>query len=176
MNDAIATGWYVLLTEQHRERRAELALIELGFDAYVPVETRWAHHARTKRAVTRPLLPRYIFVRIEAQIPNAFRMILEADGIDSFVQFGERPRPIAKASWIGEMKQAQTEGAFDLTRPSDAPPLPVEGAKVQITGSSYMGYLGTVVRMEPKERVRVLFQFMGREVEHVVPVKQVRAA
>lgn len=174
MNDNTPAGWYVLLTEAHRERRAELALLEIGFDAYLPVETRWRRTHKTKRRVESPLLPGYLFVKVEADVPLAMHMIREADGVSGFLKLGQAVRPI-KATWVGEIKQAQTEGAFDTTR-KHLRQMPKPGEPVQITGGKFQGFVATMVRMEPDERVRVLLNILGREAPMNIPASQIAAA
>lgn len=177
MNDNNPLGWFVLRTEAHRERRAELALLELGFDAYLPVETRWVTHARTRRQADKPLLPRYLFVQIEADMPHAFHMIREADGVEGFViGAASHPRPIP-GSWVGEMRQAQVEGAFDRTRKVRWTKFkPGQSVKPTEGAGAFVGILATVIRYAPKDRVRVLLSMFGRETEVEIEQSDLEAA
>ena len=56
--------WYVLRSATRREKTAAQSLRELGFTVYLPCETRWVRHARTKTSQTYPLFSGYLFAQI----------------------------------------------------------------------------------------------------------------
>lgn len=79
-------AWCAVVTHIHAERRAHASLHRFGFEAYLPlVDVRWAD--RTWH--TRPLFPRYCFVRLDLTKP--WSPVIAAPGVFQLVSFDGKP-------------------------------------------------------------------------------------
>lgn len=58
-------NWFVLYTKPQYEIKTASALNSLGFEAYCPVYTQIKEYSDRKKKVVKPLLPSYIFIKIE---------------------------------------------------------------------------------------------------------------
>lgn len=58
-------NWFVLYTKPQYEIKTANALNSLGFEAYCPTYTQIKQYSDRKKKVVRPLLPSYIFIKIE---------------------------------------------------------------------------------------------------------------
>lgn len=149
-------SWFAVYTHVGREKRAEVALRERGFDAYMPAETRWRRHARTKSAVQRPLFTRYLFVGV--QPGQSFHDIATADGVACIVGVMGAPKAIDYA-FVEDLKAKQTMGAFDHTLVRKITFNPKD--PIQIIGGAFQGFLGEIMRVEGDHRVRVMLKGLG---------------
>jgi transcription antitermination factor NusG len=85
--DACELRHFVMLTEPNKELRAEQQLRGLGFDPYVPKETKITNYgvrsgwgtAKRKREVTRPIFRGYLFLPLNRAW--SFGQIYECDGL-----------------------------------------------------------------------------------------------
>src|SRR5690349_3057043 len=59
--------WYLVHTQPHQERKAELNLCMQGFSTFLPEFEKTVRHARRLRTVRRPLFPRYLFVNFDIE-------------------------------------------------------------------------------------------------------------
>lgn len=169
---AFRPGWYVLQTAPARELRAQAAALELGLEAWMPCETRWASHGRKRSRVSRPLFPRYLFVNVEA---GGLYQLRRVDGVERVITgTGGQPRPIDGA-WIRRMMQAEGLGDFDATRPA-ARAKHKPGDSVVMIGGRFDGMPARFVRKEAGERVRVLFSILGGLVPLQLADTEIRAA
>ena len=168
------TGWFVVEAVLRRERAAEAALKDPGFEAYLPRETKWGRSGRKRYRVYYPLLGRYLFVRVAEEGPD-FHQALSADGVAGIVRMAQDYRPIP-AKWVEKLQDREARGDFDRTGGAAIAPDLKPGEPVNIIGGHYIGHPAIVVRQEPEERVRVLFEFMRREVEMTLPARQLAAA
>lgn len=166
-------GWYVLQTAPGREKRAESAIMELGLDVYFPRETKWVRANRQRSRAHYPLFPRYVFVHAV----NGFHEIRRADAVERIIRgaCGEA-RPIPTV-WVERMRELEAGGRFDrtgkVTRELHAP-----GTVVKFTeeAHAFEGLMAVVMRSEPGDRVRLLFEIFGREVELVADNRDVATA
>ena len=57
--------WFLVHTQPHSERKAELHLGAQGFRAFLPQIQKTIRHARQLRTVRAPLFPRYMFLILD---------------------------------------------------------------------------------------------------------------
>src|SRR5688572_20410700 len=123
--------WYAVYTNIKCEDRAQLSLDAQGFRTFLPKKKRWVTHARVKRVVARPLIPRYLFVETEPNI-RGFHEIHRTDGVETILANNGVPSAMPEG-FIGEFIQRQVDGEWDETI---GEPLPA-GARVRIMGGQY---------------------------------------
>lgn len=175
-----APRWFAVFTQPKAERRAELALTEAlrrrdfhgDLAVWLPVETRWARHARRRERVRRPLFTRYLFVRLrEADL----HVVKGCDGVDDFVRFGSRPQAVDPGR-LEELRRAEAMGVFDLTRRAEAVGPFRAGEAIEVKLGKLSGWPGRVLGMSGEGRVRVLLSMFGKVHVKDLEVREVRAA
>ncbi|QSR85422.1 transcription termination/antitermination protein NusG [Methylacidimicrobium sp. B4] len=155
--------WFCLRAQPKRERIAQESLLRLdGVEALLPL-IRYGRLRQGKRVcTTEPLFPGYLFARFEPLVHlNAVRY---AQGVAKIVQFGGRyPHiPSSAADHLREILGPENL----LTLECRIEP----GMEVKIGAGPFSG-IGAVVReyLPGKERVRILLDWLGRQLETEIP-------
>jgi len=158
-SESSKTAWYCLRSQPKHEHiaAAHLRLLE-GVTVFCP-------RIRFKRAtrqglvsVTEAMFPGYLFARFE--LAEMHRQVRYTHGVSGIVRFADRYTTIeegALAQLRGHTGAADIkELNYDLS----------EGDQVQIVGGAFGGLEAVVTQvLSPKERVKVLLEFLGRKME-----------
>lgn len=165
------TGWIVAHCHANAEVKAEVHLKRQGFDVFLPKYKTTRRHARRVETVIRPLFPRYLFIRFDAQSTH-WRPIRSTVGISHIISAGERP--LIAPSWVVEqLRQRQDDdGMFAPAQKERFE----KGDAVQITDGAFSDRLGVFDGLNDSQRVAVLLDIMGRQVRTLVPSEAVRRA
>lgn len=130
---------------------------------------RIAYRKKTKRGVVRfvePLFPNYIFVLCE--IHQHLRHIMAMQGIRSVVKYGERI-PSLTPDFIQELDQYFVEEIKEIADPDFEP-----GEQVVLAEGPFADLHAIVASYTPaQDRIRVLLDFLGRDITIEVPRGQV---
>ena len=162
--------WYVVQTQPHAECKAQEHLRRQGFTTYLPKLIKLRRHARKTERVSRPLFPRYMFVLIDSTY-QGWHAIRSTFGVSNLV--GSENGPTAVREGVIEALR-QREGADGHIR-FDRPEL-LRGAAVRVLDGAFASCLGLFERMNDKDRVAVLLDFLGRRVRAVLDVESITAA
>jgi transcriptional antiterminator RfaH len=163
--------WYVVHTQPHSERRAELNLQRQGFETYLPRYLRSRRHARRSETVSRPLFPRYLFVALDLA-RDRWRAIQSTFGVCRLVLAGDEPVPVPEGV-IDEIRLREGEDGFvALTLAAGLRP----GSQVQLVDSIFANCHGVIDRIADDRRIAVLLELLGREVRVFVPAASIRPA
>ncbi len=148
----IDSRWFALTVGPSHERRAERALLNAGFEAYLPtyrVRRQWSDRIKNLDAV---LFPGYVFCRFGYE--DRLR-VLSAPGVRSVVTAGKDPAPVAEE----ELTAVRTLLA------SGCPLLPWPflriGQKVVIRDGQFASLRGMIVRAKDSWRVVVSVEALG---------------
>lgn len=164
----IEPGWYVALAGYRAEKRAEERLRDAGFEAYVPRETRWSRSGGRKHAAERPLLPRYVFVRLGDG--QSFHAARACDGVEGMIAVCGRPARIP-GDWIDGLRSAEALGVFDKTH--TARKTFESGQQVQIIAGPFKDQVAKFVEQTSDAgRVRVMFELFSAQID----VRELKAA
>ncbi len=163
--------WYVAYTQPNGEWKAVAHLRRQGFEAYLPLCRAIRRHARRKEVVRRPLFPRYVFVGFDLAA-DRWRAVNGTVGVSRLVCHGERPAPLPDDVVAALRAEEDTEGLVSLTSLVLFDP----GARLRVLDGAFAGQTGRYVAMSEAERVVLLFNPIGREVEATVPIHAVEAA
>lgn len=104
-----------------------------GYNVVMPLHRRWRRHARQLKAVSRPLLGRYIFIEIDTEIEGHLEAIYAARGMDSVI--GRVPTKDVK-----RLRWQHLRGDFDEVTNG---PLPV-GARVAVVAGEWEDRLAVI--------------------------------
>ena len=157
--DALESAWYCLQAKHKHEHIAAARLRELrGVTVFCP-RIRFRRQSRDRVAwVTEPLFPGYLFAYFE--LGRMHRVIDSAHGIRSIVRFGTR-YPTIDEGTLSELRDYVGDKEIKVM---DYEPSP--GDFVRIGEGAFAGLEALVLAILPaRARVRVLMEFLGREIE-----------
>lgn len=169
--------WYAIRTATRRERTAHDAVVEKGFTAFLPMETRWRQTPLVREIVQYPLLPGYVFV---LSSEDALAAVLGLDGVHGIVMCTTAdaepmPMPFPLKVIIG-LQIEERAGVYDRTRKQKAPYRPKKGEAVKITAGTWMGLVAKVLNTPRGQRVHVMIEAFGQRKGMTVDLKHVMAA
>jgi transcription antitermination factor NusG len=129
--------WFCITTNPNCQARAALELYALGFRTFLPKVRKWVSHARTKKAVEKPLLGRYMFVEVDHP-RQSFGTVRAANGVEGFVS---NPDPVPIPSrYVENFRMRYMAGEWDEVAKG---PLPA-GARIKIVEGEFADLLATV--------------------------------
>ncbi len=163
--------WYVAYTQPNGEWKAVAHLRRQGFEAYLPLCRAIRRHSRRQEVVRRALFPRYVFVGLDLAA-DRWRAVNGTVGVSRLVSRGERPAPLPDDVIAALRAGEDAEGLVSLTSLVLFDP----GARLRVLDGAFAGKTGRYVAMSAAERVVLLFDLIGREVEVTVPIHAVEAA
>lgn len=163
--------WYVLRSRPKGEHLAAARLRLIDLEVFCPRLRFKRPTVRGPKWFTEAMFPGYIFARFEFWPRH--REVRSTPGVAGILQFGGK-HPFLEDEVIATLR-TQTDDAEVV----EVQPQLSEGLSVQVAQGSLRGFEAVVTRVLPgKERVRILLNFLGREVEaevakpDVLPPKQ----
>jgi transcriptional antiterminator RfaH len=159
--------WFCLKTRPKREHLAAAALRQVaGLDVLAP---RIRYQKATVRGTiwfTEAMFPGYIFANF--QYSAMYRQVQAVHGVTNVVHFGER---------IGVLPSGTVEQLRLLAGTEEilifSPEIAV-GEEIKIVSGAFQGLEAVVTQVLPaRDRVKVLLEFLGREVEAQVAVRDI---
>ena len=81
-------NWYAIYTKPRNEKKVTETLNSMGIEAYCPMVTSIKQWSDRKKKVTAPVLPSYVFVKIEEQKRNE---VFQVAGIVRYVYWLGKP-------------------------------------------------------------------------------------
>jgi transcriptional antiterminator RfaH len=162
--------WFCLKAQPKREHLAATAIRrQFHIECFSP---RLRFRKMTRRGpvwFVEAMFPGYLFAKFVYAVQH--RAVESCHGIRGIVHFGERlatlPEDIVVAlqSRVGAEEVVTVDSSIKIGQP------------VQITEGPFQGLEVVVTHLLPaKERIRVLFEFLGRSVEMEIPTAKVLAA
>ena len=162
--------WYVAHTHPNNEQRAIINLQRQGFEIYMPQYLTQRRHARKVEMVTRPLFPRYIFIWTDPKI-DPWRSINSTYGVSNIVAQGDAPQAVPDG--IVDSLKSQEDPA-GVIKP--APNIFYPGQRLEVLAGPMAMRIGYFQRVSDTERVILLLDLLGREVNVTIPRAAVAAA
>lgn len=86
--------WYVLYTKPRNEKKVTDRLMELGFTVYCPLVTVVKQWSDRKKKIQEPLLPSYVFVRLEEKNRD---QVFQVNGIVRYLYWLGKPAVVRDA-------------------------------------------------------------------------------
>ncbi|MBV9105513.1 MAG: hypothetical protein JO313_05765 [Verrucomicrobia bacterium] len=165
--DSSEPAWYCLRSHPKHEHiaAAHLRLLD-GVTIFCP-RIKFKRATRTGLvSVTEAMFPGYLFARF--RLAEMHRQIRYAHGVSEIVRFADRYPTIEEGAL---MQLRGHSGASDIKEVSyDLS----EGDQVQIVGGAFVGLEAVVTQvLSPKERVKILMDFLGRKIEAEVECSSV---
>jgi transcriptional antiterminator RfaH len=162
--------WIVLRTKPLRERWAAENVARQGFEHYHPqiieFDRRTAH---LKLQIARPLFPGFLFVLVGEQ----WYCLLSTFGVIGAIMRGEQPDTMPERAIYQLHMRENHHGYIDLPK---APPRVRISGQAKITKGPLAGHTGLVTGMRDNERIKILFDILGRKTEVLVAERDLIAA
>jgi transcription antitermination factor NusG len=171
--------WHVGTTLPRQERKAHGGLTEFGAVVFAPMQVRWAHYARDKRAVERALFPGYVFIGLRpGQGLQASQEERQRMGVSDILYLTES-QSRALASFLFQIACRQAEGEFDddgtvKGREAGAEvPLFAAGEQVEIMQGAFARFMATVVSATART-AKIELPMFGRVAQMDVPLEDLQ--
>ncbi len=160
------TKWYALYTKPRFEKKTLVVLENAGFEVYAPMIQTIRQWSDRKKKVIVPLIPSYIFVKIEVSKLNA---LLQYNGVVGVLKYLKRPA-IVKDYEINNLKIICDSP--DLIENTEIGNFNKNEA-VQITGGPFTGLYGEFIKQKGKHKVLLHVDSLGLIVTVQVPLSYV---
>ncbi len=162
--------WYVVYTRAGMERMAHGQLESQGYTVYLPQRLKERRHARRIDNIKVALFPRYLFVALDIE-KDRWHSIHGTHGVSYLVAMGERPSAVPVGIVESIRKRENEEGLveFEELVPHE------NGDVVEITSGPFSDQTGIFRCGDDKQRVTLLLNLLGREMEIQLPANTVRA-
>lgn len=156
--------WYALYLHSRAEKKVYARLVELGFEAYLPLVTRMKRWSDRLKKVEEPLFKSYLFVRAEEK--NYYE-ILSVPGVMRFVSF-ERKTVKVPENQINAIKKYCDDFVEEENEQENVDFH--EGQLVRITSGEMRGLIGRLAPIKNKKRLIVYIESVG----HYLPINIAR--
>lgn len=163
--------WFVVHTQPAKETIAQHHLSEQGFEAYLPQFKKTRRHARKTDEVLAPLFPRYLFVGLDLEV-DQWRSVQGTRGVSYILVTDGRPAVVPLGIVEGLKDQETAEGLILINSMA----LFVKGDKVRVLDGAFKEYVAVFDKMDDKQRVQLLVNCLGREMNISLPSHAVEAA
>ena len=158
--------WYAVSTKPHREKQAELHIMQCGIECFLPLLKESKIICRTRKTVIEPLFPGYLFARFELE--RHCRAVSYARGVRKIVEFGSGPVKLDE-TMIDGIKERLTNGY--VTPQSERFKM---GQIVHIKGGPLTGLEAVFMReMTDRNRVLLLLNTLGLHARLTIGIDQV---
>lgn len=158
-------AWYCIQAQPKHEHIAAACLRFVdGVETFCP---RIRYRKATRRGpvwFVEAMFPGYVFARFDYAV--AHRMVLYAHGVFSIVHFGSRI-PKVEEDAIGLLRErcGGSENEITVINPDFEP-----GNRITIAAGAFSGLEASITRIMPaRERICVLLDFLGRQLEAEIP-------
>lgn len=162
--------WYLLQCKPRECQRAREHLERQGYEAFLPVLTREALRRGQPVAISEPLFPHYLFVRL-SDVADNWAPIRSTRGAVGLVRFGAMPLAVPEpVVLVLQQRQAEafrTQTVEALFQPGDA---------VEIVAGPLAGLEAVLAAREGSERVVLLIRLLQQARTVTLPVTQIRHA
>jgi transcription antitermination factor NusG len=149
--------WLVFYTKSRAEKKTLEHLLNLGFEAWLPMHKVVRQWSDRKKKMEVPLFNSYIFVRaIEAHIAN----ILKVPGISWNIRYNGKPA-VLKCHEQAVIQQFINTG---LTLTTQATQPIIHGQKVQVMDGPLTGQIGEVNATFNDNKLYVTIESLGQQV------------
>ena len=155
--------WYVVYVKSRAEKKVLQSLDGNNIEAWLPLRGELRKWSDRKKLVEMPLLPGYVFVRVNRK---DYDRVLATDNVVCYITFGGKAVPVRNED-IVYLKQIlrQDQVLVELTREDLKP-----GELVEVLAGPLAGVRGELVECRGKHRVGIRIRQINYTVMVEVPV------
>ena len=150
--------FHAVYTRPRKEFQARNEIKDLGFETYLPTQTRSVVIRRKRVSLHEPLFSRYLFVELDTS-ELTYGAINHCRSVEYMLEINGSPAPIPRAK-IEILKMAERAGSFDFTKKTKF----AVGDSVEITEGPFAGVIAKVQSASPRKRVKILMNFLCGEI------------
>jgi len=160
------TKWYALYTKPRFEKKVVAVLDKAGFNVYTPMVQTIRQWSDRKKKVIIPLIPSYVFVKIEVSKLNT---LLQFNGVVGILKYLKKPA-IVQDYEINNLKIiCESPDLIEKTERDSFK----KSEPLQITGGPFTGLYGEFVQHQGKHKVLLQVASLGLIVTVQVPLNYV---
>ena len=164
--------WHLLMTKPREDERAESHLLNQDYELFRPMIRQYKIQAGKQVAVTEPLFPRYLFIRLDDVLGN-WSKIRSTRGVAKMVRFTDMPAKVPDSLIEALRSQCIEENIIDTTE--DRPFVFEKGDEIEITEGSFRGLKAIIKEQVAEDRVLLLMTLLGKEQELEISLTQVKS-
>lgn len=157
--------WFVAQTHARAEGTARWHLERQGFATYLPRYLKRRRHARKTDWVESPLFPSYMFINLDLARAR-WRAICSTVGVKRLICAGDEPLAVPQQI-IDDIRAREDDAGLVAVAPE---PLYRAGQPVRVTAGPLIDQIGLFDCPSDRDRVFVLFDFLGRHLRVNLPV------
>jgi len=157
------TKWYAIYTKPRFEKKVLLLLENEGFEVYTPMIKTIRQWSDRKKKVIVPLIPSYVFIKIEELKLNN---LLKYNGVVGILKYLKKPA-VVKDYEINNLKIICESP--DLIEDTEVGNFKINET-VQITGGPFTGLYGEYIKQKGKHKVLLHVASLGLIVTVHVPL------
>lgn len=160
MGESDKLPWYALYVRSRAEKKVYTKLLDMGYEAYLPLITQMKKWSDRRKLVEEPLFKSYLFVKVDIK---KYYDVLEVPGIVRFVTF-ERKAVVVPQNQINAIKKYCDDYTEEEEKPNEVELH--EGQLVRIVSGAMSGLIGRLAPIESKKRLIVYIESVG----HYLPI------
>ena len=161
--------WYLVQFKPNSHRLAEKNLNRQGFETFLPMQEISRRKASRFVADLRPLFPGYMFVNVDEEVAP-WRRINGTLGVSKLVSFNSTLKALPLQLVSNLMQRCDTEGKLLPAKTLSS------GDHVEVLTGPFANFVATVERIDAKERVWILMDFMGQSTRIRIAPDQIQLA
>lgn len=145
--------WYALYTKSRAEKKALLALTQIGIETYLPLRKEFKQWCDRKKWIESPIISSYIFVKI---FPADFRKVFESKSIVSYVSYKGEAVPIPEREMESMKLMVESKVAFSVEMKDLK-----KGKNVTITSGPLAGVSGEITDIKGTKKLYLRVKHAG---------------
>lgn len=159
--------WYAIYTQSRAEKKVFERVVNLGFEAFLPLITTIKQWSDRKKKVTEPLINSFVFVKTSS---SKFNELLNIPGVLTILKYLGKPAVVRDYEienlriLVNSCEQIKTIKPIDLTK----------GEAIEIVSGPFKGVFATYMNKSGKHRVVVEVVALNSFVEINVPLNTIK--
>ena len=146
-NKSSEDKWYALYTRPRAEKLVYQRLVEIGIEAYLPLQKTFRTWSDRKKLVEKPLLSSYVFVKTRGK---CFPQVYNTIGVVKFISFEGQPVSIPQNQIDNLRLIINSDAEVEVSSAKFAP-----GDNVEVVNGSLAGLTGELIKIGSHNRVVV---------------------
>lgn len=147
--------WFLVQTKPNAEALAFQNLENQEITAFLPLHKTTRRKTYKFQTILRPLFPGYVFISLELN-DVLWQKVKNTRGVTRVVRFGREPSQVPSKILNELFACCNSNGIFQREEKF------VIGNKIQIKEGPLAGIIGRIIDVDPKQRIKILFDFMGQ--------------
>lgn len=158
--------WFVTCTRPHQEATAVEHLRRQDYNAWYPRQRRTRRHARRFDTILAPFFPGYVFVEMNPAT-EPWRRINGTFGVRHLICGRDGPLPLPDG-FVASLRARTDDDVIREASPGFKP-----GDEVRVVSGPFVDCIGTLLRSDEADRVRLLLRLINGDVKAVLPMSAV---